>query len=84
MGSDIATYCRECPQCQGTSNQKVYSVPFISLPVMDVPIQPIGMDIVGPLPKSMLGNQFVLMICDYATRYPEVIPLKIVDAKTGG
>ena len=39
------------------------------------------MDIVGPLPKSRLGNCFVTVIYDYATRYPEAIPLKTVDAE---
>ena len=38
------------------------------------------MDIVGPLPKSRLGNRFILVICDYATRYPEAIPLRSIDA----
>ena len=33
------------------------------------------MDLVGPLPRSKNGNRFILIICDYATRYPEAIPL---------
>ena len=37
------------------------------------------MDIVGPLPWSRSGNRFVLVICDYATRYPEAIPLRSTD-----
>ena len=81
MGRDIATFCRECPQYHRTSNHKVCPVPLIPLPVMDVPFQCIGMDSVGPLPKSRSGNHYVLMICDYATSYPEAIPLKIVDAE---
>ena len=39
------------------------------------------MDIVGPLPKSKSGNRLLLVICDYATRYPEAIPLKRIDAE---
>ena len=39
------------------------------------------MDIIGPLPKSRSGNRFILVICDYATRYPEAIPLKRIDAE---
>ena len=38
------------------------------------------MDIVGPLPRSSSGKRFILVICDYATRYPEVIPLRTIDA----
>lgn len=34
------------------------------------------MDLVGPLPKSARGHQYILVILDYATRYPEAIPLR--------
>lgn len=39
------------------------------------------MDIVGPVEKSKTGNRFMLVITDYATKYPEVFPLKTVRAK---
>ena len=39
------------------------------------------MDIVGPLPRSRSGNRYVLVICDYATRYPEAIALHSIDAE---
>ncbi len=32
------------------------------------------MDIIGPMEKSRAGNRFLLVITDYATRYPEVFP----------
>ena len=38
------------------------------------------MDFVGPLPRTQRGNRFILTICDYATRYPEVIALPSTDA----
>ena len=40
------------------------------------------MDIVGPLVRSEKGNRFILVACDYWTKYPEAIPLKTVDAET--
>ena len=40
------------------------------------------MDIVGPLPRSRSGNQYILVVCDYATRYPEAVPLRSIDAET--
>ena len=49
---------------------------------MSVPFQRIAMDIVGPLPKSNKGNRYILVICDYATRYPEAIPLRSIEAET--
>ena len=40
------------------------------------------MDIVGPLPRSRSGNQYILVVCDYATQYPEAVPLRSIDAET--
>ena len=40
------------------------------------------MDVVGPLPRTSRGNRFILVVSDYATRYPEAIPLRNVTAKT--
>lgn len=31
----------------------------------------------GPLEKSSTGHQYVLVVCDYATRYPEAFPFCI-------
>ena len=39
------------------------------------------MDIVGPLPKSRSGHRYILVVCDYATRYPEAITLKSIEAE---
>ncbi len=34
------------------------------------------MDLIGPLPKSARGHEHILVIVDYATRYPEAVPLR--------
>ena len=39
------------------------------------------MDIVGPLPRSRSGHQYILVICNYSTHYPEAIPLCNIDAE---
>lgn len=39
------------------------------------------MDIMGPLPKSRAGHRYILVICDYATRYPEAVALRSIDAE---
>ncbi|KAL5474391.1 hypothetical protein EMCRGX_G026333 [Ephydatia muelleri] len=39
------------------------------------------MDIVGPLPRTKSGNRFILVTCDYGTRYPEAVPVKAIDAE---
>ena len=79
---DVRDYCRSCPNCQKASRRKEARAPLISLPIMSVPFQRIAMDIVGPLPKSRKGNRYILVVCDYATRYPEAVPLRSIEAET--
>ena len=43
--------------------------------IMGTPFERIAMDIVGPLPKTRRGNEYILVVSDYATRFPEAIPL---------
>ena len=40
----------------------------------------IAMDIVGPHLKTQSGKRFILVVCDYATRYPEAVALRSVEA----
>ena len=56
-----------------------HQVPLILLPIMKQPFERNAIDIVGPLLRSRKGYQYVLVICDYATRYPEPIPLRYTD-----
>ena len=54
---------------------------MIPLPVIGEPFERIAMDVVGPLPRSRSGHRYILVICDYATRYPEAVAMKTVDAE---
>lgn len=81
MRKDIATYCKTCPQCQQTSLWVPPTAPLKPLPIIGVPLEQQGMDIVGPLEKTKAGNRYVLVITYYATRYPEVFPLKFIKSR---
>ncbi|XP_052406338.1 uncharacterized protein LOC127952096 [Carassius gibelio] len=81
MSKDIAEFCKACPECQYSGIRQPHKVPLVPLPVIDVPFQRLGMDIVGPLERSKTGYKYMLVICDYATRFPEVFPLKNIKAK---
>ena len=78
--TDIAEYCRTCEVCQRSQTRKPARAPLVSMPLIHKPFQRIAMDLIGPLPKSKKGNRFILTICDYATRYPEAIPLPSTEA----
>ncbi len=40
------------------------------------------MDLIGPLERSARGYRFALVLVDYATRYPEAVPLRSISAKS--
>ena len=77
---DVAEYCQRCPECQKTGKGSQHKVLLVPLPVIKEPFERIAMDIVGPLPRSKKGNQYILVICDYATRYPEAMAIRRIEA----
>ncbi len=79
MYTDVQTYCTTCSTCQKTSTVRQRSrAPLHPLPIISTPFRRIAMDIVGPLEKSSAGHRYILVICDYATRYPEAFPLRTI------
>eukprot|EP00057_Strongylocentrotus_purpuratus_P000907 XP_001186509.2 PREDICTED: uncharacterized protein LOC754648 [Strongylocentrotus purpuratus] len=84
MHADIVRYCRSCGPCQRTSPKgKVTKVPLGSTPLIDEPFRRVAMDLVGPIePATSKGNRYILTVVDYATRYPEAVALRRIDAQT--
>ena len=77
---DVQDYCRTCTQCQKLLMRGFKKALLVPLPIMDEPFKRIAMDIVGPLPRSSSGKRYILVICDYATRYPEAVAMRTIDA----
>ena len=73
---DVLNYCKSCPECQLTSSRKTSPYPLQPLPVIEVPFIRIVMDIVGPLERTQTGYKYILVICDYASCYPEAFLLR--------
>jgi len=77
----VEDFCRSCPDCQQVAPRPHLRSPLIPLPIISVPFSWIAMDLVGPLPRSSRGHQYILVILDYATWYPEAIPLRTMATK---
>lgn len=78
MDADICRFCRSCDICQRTiSKGRVTKVPLGNMPIIEQPFERVGVDLIGPIhPKSERGHRYILTMVDYATRYPEAIPLR--------
>ena len=81
--SDVTRFCHSCDVCQRTIPKgRVCKVPLGTMPLIDVPFQRIAVDIVGPMfPRTDRGNKYILTIVDYATRFPEAVPLPSIEAE---
>jgi hypothetical protein len=52
------------------------------LPTVSTPFDRLSMDFVGPLPATKNGNRYILVLVDYATRWPEAFATKDMKATT--
>jgi hypothetical protein len=56
-------------------------VPLNPVEIVTEPFKKIAPDIVGELPRTTTGYKYILTIVDYATRYPEALPLRRTNLK---
>src|SRR5271163_3907070 len=78
MYEDIRTHVRTCDTYQRRRKEKETE-----------PLQPvkvttafahIGINIIGPLPRTLRGNRYIIMVIDYLTKYPEAYALQLTDS----
>ena len=81
---DVTRYCKSCDVCQKTVNKgSVPKVPLEKKPLIDKSFKRVAIDLVGPIgPTSEDGHRYILTLVDFATRYPEAVPLKNIDTET--
>ncbi|KAI8498470.1 hypothetical protein Bbelb_236720 [Branchiostoma belcheri] len=79
---DVKKFCKGCPDCQMSATRRAGEKhTMVAPPIIGEPFRRVGIDVVGPLPRSNAGNRFILTIVDHATRYPEAIPLPSTEAE---
>ncbi|PIK37646.1 hypothetical protein BSL78_25517 [Apostichopus japonicus] len=84
MQADVTRYCQSCDVCQRTLPKgRVTKVPLGSMPLIEEPFQRVAVDLVGPIkPATERGHRYILVLVDYATRYPEAVPMKTIEAES--
>lgn len=82
MAKDIQHFCKSCVVCQLRNVASRTEGPMENIPMPSKKWELVGMDIVGPLPKSWAGNCYLLVVVDHLTRYPEVVAMADQEAKT--
>jgi len=83
LRKDVTRFCRSCEICQKTVPKgTIPKAPLENMPIIDVPFKRVAVDLVGPFHLlSEKGHRYILTLVDYATRYPEAIPLKSISTE---
>lgn len=72
MTRTISKYVRACHQCQ-TRKTPTTKPPGLLQPLVppDRPFQRVGIDFLGPFPRSATNNKWIIVAIDHLTRYAE-------------
>ena len=84
IDGDVGRFCHSCDVCQKTvSKGTVPKVPLQSVQVVDAPFKRGAVDRIRSIdPPSEAGYSYILTLVEYATRYPEAVPLKRINSET--
>ena len=80
---DVQRYIQQCLQCQLKKLVRVKTKqPMIITDTPGTAFDKVAMDIVGPLPKTAHGNEYILTLQDQLTKFSMGIPLPDQTAET--
>ena len=78
----VSNYCKTCSQCaQRKTPPLKRKAPLNSIKVGS-PMQLVAVDLLGPLPETQDGNNYILVVADYFTRWTETFPVPNQEAST--
>jgi hypothetical protein len=77
---DIKIYISTCDSCQ-RRGKSLKRGEYYPIPVGE-PFEMIGIDFVGPLPRTKKGNKYIIVAIDYLTKWSEAKAVRKANAKT--
>ena len=74
VGRNVNNVCSSCPIYQKAGPASTAKALLHPLQVIKEPFICIAMDIAGPLRITKKGSSYILVIMDFATKWPEAFP----------
>ena len=72
---DVLRWCKFCKPCATTKMRHGGILGDLRQQLSGAPMERIAMDFIGPLPRTAAGNEHLLVVCDYFTKWVECFPL---------
>ncbi|GFW23590.1 retrovirus-related Pol polyprotein from transposon 17.6 [Trichonephila clavipes] len=80
--SDVEKCCNTCDPCAARKGPRKRTRGSLQLYNVGAPFERIAFDILGPLPRSSDGNNNILVVMDYFTKWPVAYPIPDQEAST--
>ena len=84
MSRDVEEWCRSCDTCAKRRSPVPRSknrAPMGHIAAA-CPFEKIAIDLMGPLPETPTGNKHLLVVCDYFSKWVELLALPDIRAET--
>lgn len=82
MRNEVSAFVRGCHVCQiaGRPSKHIPAAPLYKVPTVSEPFSHLQVDVVGPLPRTAKGNEYIVTLVDLATRYVHGVAVRSVTA----
>lgn len=78
----VENWCRKCDVCASRKSPPTRARAPMRKYNVGAPLERIAIDVMGPLPTSLTGNKYLLVICDYFTKFAHAVPMRNQEADT--
>ena len=71
----VENYCKRCDLCSSRKGEQRKAKAPLKLYQVGCPMERVSVDVLGPLPKTSDGNQYIIIEQEYFTKWPEAFPV---------
>jgi hypothetical protein len=79
---DVIKFCEQCNECAQKKSAPKKPRAQLRQYLVGEPLERVGLDILGPLPKTNSGNKYILVLVDYFSKWSEAFPMRNQEAST--
>ena len=82
MEKYVRKYVRSCNDCQSRKRDTGLPKGELQTIIAEEPFEIVGMDILGPLPKTSRDNKYIIILVDHFTKFVEAEPIPDMTSET--